>query len=221
MAWIEVARAAASRGIKSSQIHSVRLSGGIPIWMDKRGNKWFVDDASQGFLLHLKSKKKREISAKSGVVRAKRKERLEETKINALAMDETERLQELSIQADLAKPIVSLRLETYKIESQKLKLELQAGDLISRHLADFLFTGYLDRLNRELLQYRNKLENTFKQILIDVMIRTKEGEEVDEEKTAREMTKHIERETEDIIKNVKENQIRELQRWAKEEGIDL
>jgi hypothetical protein len=221
MAFVEVSRAAKNQGIRSQQVHSVRLKGTVPKWMEKRGKKWFVDETDIGFLLYLKSKVKKSVQVTRGVVRARRKATIVNGATEVLSSPETQRLQELSIQADLSQPIVKLRLETYKIEGQKLKLQQQAGDLISRALAEFLYMGYLDRMNRELLQYQNKIEEKTTQIISNFKVREKSGEETDAKITAQNITKIMCAETEEIIRNIKEAQISELKKWADENGVTL
>ena len=221
MPWITVVAAAKLYNVRPSQIHDVRLSGKIPKWMEKRGNTWHVKEDHNSLLLHLKSKTKKSTAAKVGHARARRRKATEKHEINVLSMSETEKLQELSIQAELSKPITGLRLEQYKIENQKLKLEQQAGDLISRSMADFLFTGYLDRLNRELLTYQNKLESDFDLVILNLIVRIREGEDIVSADIAREMKKLIVKETEDIIRNVKSTQITTMKKWALSEGIVL
>lgn len=219
--WIPVAVAAKKHKVKSSQIHSVRISGIIPDWMKQEGTKWYVDDTDNSFLLFLKSKTKKAINAKMGHAKKKRKDALETNELNVLTMSQTERLQELSIQAELSKPITNLRLEQYKIETQKLKLEQQSGDLISRSMADFLFNSYITRLNRELLTYQNKLETEFDHVVADLIVRIREGEDISSTDIAKSMKQLIVNETEDIIKVVKKSQIDALKKWAEEEGVQI
>jgi hypothetical protein len=221
MAMIEVVKAAKNHGVRTSQIHSARLDGNVPRWMEKRGVNWYVDDKDNDFILFLKSKIKKSNIVTFGKARAKRKQEIGSTELSILSMDETQKLQELSIQADLSTPIVKLRLETYKIEQQKMKLEIHAGNYVSRQMAEYLYLGYIDRLNRELLQYRNKLEIEFDHIIADVVVKTKAGEHVEPRTEAKRCTAHIDRETCDIIRNIKAAQLKELKQWAKDEGVDL
>ena len=138
-----------------------------------------------------------------------------------LSEDETNRLQELSIQADLSQPIVKLRLERYKIEKQKIDLEKTAGDLIERSLADFLYTGYLDRLNRENLQYQNKIGAEIERLLFEKVVHLPEGEEPDPKEIASSIVKLITREQEEILRNVKKQQLKALEQWASDNGVSL
>lgn len=221
MAWMDVAKAAKKHNVLTNQIHSVRNSGIVPEWMEKRGIKWFVDDKHPGFVLHLKSKVKKAIAARVGHAKIKRKESMDKSEVDILSSPETLRLQELSIQADLSKSITDLRLQMYKIEVAKLKLEQQAGDLISRYMADFLYFGYLERLNRELLIFPNKLEADFDKMLADVIVRVQEGEDVVAADVAREMKNLTVNEIEDIIRTIKKEQLKGIRQFAKEAGIKL
>jgi hypothetical protein len=189
--------------------------------MEKRGTVWFVDITHNGFILHLKSKIKKARAGEVGCTRKKRKESLKEKRIKELTRQETEHLQELSIQADLSKSITALRLENYKIETQKLKLEQQAGDLISRSMADFLYMGYLSRLNRELLTCQNKLEASYEKLIANLIVRVQDGEDVKAIVIAKEMKDININETEDIIKVIKQSQLDQLKQFAKDAGFTL
>lgn len=219
--WVSVADAARKFGVKSSQIHSVRLQGTIPDWMEKRQNKWLVDDESRDLFFFLKSKSRKARAGKQGSLKRKRKKKLKESKELSLSMEETERLQEISIQAELSKPITNLRLETYKIESQKLELEKKAGNLISRSLADYLYIGYLDRMNRELLQFKNRLVVDLEKQVNNILFRIKEGEEINPAEEADIMRDLFSEGTEEVIKSIKKDQAKELKKWARDEGISL
>ena len=162
------------------------------------------------------AKKKGSVSKKTNTLPKAKK-----TEDVILSVEDTKTLERASLQADLSQPIVKLRLEKYKIEVAKLNLEKQAGNLIPRALAEYLYTGYLDRLNRELLQYRNKMEVQFEHVLSDLIIQVRSGEEIVPVTYAKKMTKLIERETEELIRNIKSAQLSELKQWAKDEGVSL
>lgn len=219
--WIKVSKAAHEHDVKSSQIHSVRLDGEIPEWMEKRGTMWYVNTDAEGFHLHLRKKIKKSTSAKFGHERTRRRADLKKDKEERPLSEELAKLEEASIQAELSKPITALRLEKLKIEQQETKLQQQAGDLISRHLADFLYIGYLDRFNREFLSYQNKLEADFEKILAHLIVSVKEGEEFIASDVAKKFKELIVREGEEIIRNIKGDQLEALRRWAKENGIQL
>lgn len=221
MAVMLVKRAAEKYGLNSDLIHSARHSGEIPEWMEKRGTRWFVDDELNSFQLFIKSKIKHSSAAKRGHKNHDRNQEMEKSKDKVLSLTETERLQELSIQADLSQPIIKLRLQKYKIEAEKLQLERNAGNLISRELSEFLYTGYLDRLNREMLQYANKIEANVELLLNEMQMKLKAGEEVDSHEESKKVTLMIRNETEEIIREVKNAQKKNLKEWAKDEGMKI
>ena len=218
--WVGVTEASKQFDTAPDTIYGARVLD-CREWFAKHNGVWKVDIDHPEFTEFIKKKSGKSKGGKVANIKATRRRELESGKSDVMTLDDTRVLQEASIQADLAQPIVKLRLEKYKIEKSKLELEKQAGNLIPRQLAAYLYTGYLDRLNREMLQYRNKLEQQFELIIADVLVQSKGGGEVVPSDFAKKMTKLIKRETEETIRNVKKAQIAEVERWAEEEGISL
>lgn len=106
--------------------------------------------------------------------------------------------------AGLEEQIIKNEIARAKAELEKMKLKREAGELIEFKLAEFLFLGYLEKLNVELLSLTKKLEP-----IIDNLVK---------ERDTRGVLKRFSREFENIINEVKKAQEKDLQEWDEERG---
>lgn len=91
-----------------------------------------------------------------------------------------------------------------KLENEQLEIALRrsAGELIEYAAAEFLFTGYLEKMNIQLLSAPKKLEP-----VIDNLV--KDG-------NTKGILKRLIREFENMIKEVKRAQKDDIEKWAEE-----
>ena len=210
--WLNVAQASKELNVTTTQLHSGRADGTVPDWMEKRGRYWMVDINSSELQGFLGGKVKKSNQAKKGHDRK-----------SDIDVDDLEDLKRESIRADLEQPIVKLQFEKYKTEEAKIKLQIKSGELISRQLSEFLYTGYLSRFNSEMLQYQKKLEPLFEQLVTNVIVQTLESniENPDPKEVSKSISKTIAKETMDIIRIVKQSQLDNIAKWREEEGLDV
>ena len=95
MSFEPVPKVAKRHGVSPEQIHSVRLKGEIPEWMEKRGTRWVVDETNTSFKVFLQSKIRRAMNTKQGIKKKKKKKEIERQGLELLGEEETRRLQEL------------------------------------------------------------------------------------------------------------------------------
>ncbi len=125
-------------------------------------------------------------------------------KIPKLGAEEKE-LAELikqSNRANLEEQILKNDIARYKIEQEKIKLKKEAGDVIEFDLASFLFFGYMEKVNIDLLGLCKKIEP-----IIDNLVK---------EKDTRGILKRLNREFEIILKEVIKAQAEDVEQWEKE-----
>lgn len=145
---------------------------------------------------------------------------------------EIEQLAERAQRAKLEEPILKNEGYRLKHEQDRIKLQKEAGNLIEWELAQFLFTGYLERINTETLMFPKKFENKIEQMIHDLLIRspiistitdesTKTAvieilNQIDKKSLARELVKLNIREHEEIIRTVKAAQQDDIANWNEE-----
>jgi len=115
-----------------------------------------------------------------------------------------------SMAAKMRLPMQKETLNALKIEQEILKVAKEAGQLIEFELADFLFFGYIERMNRELLGFPARIKNE-----TTLMIQDAIKEKLDPGEVAERIIKIIVREFEAIIRETKKDQKRDVQEWAK------
>jgi len=145
-------------------------------------------------------------------------------------------LAEQSRQAKLEKPIIENALTHYKTEQAKLKLEGDAGRVVPYELVDFLWLGYLDRMNQQQLLFPKKFEPDIDKMLQAKLIRSPllhsiENEEVKQavidflqklptREIAREIVNMNVKENQEIIRIVKKEQALDVLNWKRDMGIE-
>lgn len=120
-------------------------------------------------------------------------------KTNGSELDD---LEEESMRAKLMEPILKNRSLEHKIEMNTLELKKAAGELIEFQLADFLFFGYMERINLELLGITRKIAP-----IIDNLVKEKKTEDI---------LKRFNREIEIILKEIKAEQEKDIKQWQDE-----
>lgn len=103
----------------------------------------------------------------------------------------------------LAEDIISKRTSN---QQAKRKLHKEDFTLIEWQLAMYLFFGYFEKFNNELLKLSDKLETPVRNM-------TAEGD-------ADGILKRYQREHESLLKEVKKSQALDLKNWKKENGVD-
>lgn len=125
-------------------------------------------------------------------------------------------LREQSMEATLTIPVKKLQLDMYKIENERLKLKRLAGDLIDFALAEFLFFGYMERINAEKLMFPKKLAPRIEQVLTDTISRAEDPQKINTKELTNEIVRWVIREEEEIIRSVKAHQQEDLKSWQGE-----
>ena len=115
---------------------------------------------------------------------------------------ELKSLAKAAYRADLEEQVLKNELHRFKIEQEKLKLKKEAGQLIEMSLANFIFLGYMEKMNIELLGLCKKIEP----IIINMA----------KEKDGKGILKRFNREFQNIIVGVKKSQSDDLEEWREE-----
>ena len=115
---------------------------------------------------------------------------------------ELKSLAKAAYRADLEEQVLKNELHRFKIEQEKVKLKKETGQLIELNLANFIFLGYMEKMNIELLGLCKKIEP----IIINMV---KEGD-------GKAVLKRFNREFQNIIVGVKKSQSDDLEEWREE-----
>ncbi|MCP4393490.1 MAG: hypothetical protein GY804_04380, partial [Alphaproteobacteria bacterium] len=103
--------------------------------------------------------------------------------------------------AELMKPIQTEELNRFKIEKEKLDLLKKAGDLQETKFAEFLYYGYIEKIQQDIISMTKKL-------------RPKIESEVQEGNTLN-VVKLIEKEIKSILISIQKSQKRDVKEWRK------
>jgi hypothetical protein len=212
--WLNVADASRELDVTTTQLHSGRANGTIPGWMRKEGRNWLVDIHSPELSFFLQGKVKKSNQTKKGHLKRG-------NSVSEVSQSKLQELTEQSAIADLEISISKAETEKYKAKKAKLDLEQRFGDLVSRKMAEFLYFGYLDRLNRESLQAGKKLEPKIEQIIVDIIMQARENSDIDPKVFAKKIRSIVGSEISESIRIVKESQQATLKKWAEDERVDL
>lgn len=109
---------------------------------------------------------------------------------------------EKSSRAVILKPILENDIKFYKIEREKLAMEKEAGNIIEKEFAEYLYFSYIEKVNRDLITLTKKLQGK-----LDMAV--KEG-------STKKVMKLIDVELKSILKEVKKSQQRDLKSWERE-----
>lgn len=105
--------------------------------------------------------------------------------------------------AKLEQEILKAQLLEYKNEQEKLKLMKESGGLIEYALADYLFVGFMELTNSQILQLMKKIEP----VVVNMC----------KENDPKAILKRLTRDLEAIIRDVKDNQAAAVKTWKKED----
>jgi hypothetical protein len=108
-------------------------------------------------------------------------------------------LAELANIAQLEQEISKAVVLKYKAEQEGIKLKKESGDLIEYAMADYLFTGFMETTNFQLLTFLRKIEP-------DIKNYCKENEPMD-------LIAQINKGLETILIDVKKQQKEEIKKW--------
>lgn len=158
-----------------------------PSWVyrDSARHSWRIDGDHPDFLALIK-----------------KVEDAEEAELSSAELDAASRRAQLEIH------IQKVDLNKYKIEQERLKLEQAAGKLVEWSVCEYLFLGYLERINRELLSYPARLEKK-----IELAIQEGVHATLPPSQIAGEVRKMIVRENEAVIKETKAAQKKDIEGW--------
>lgn len=182
--------AASRAGVSRTIIQKKLRQEPRPTWVfyDTSRAAWYVDAAHPDFIAYCQGAAQK-----------------------ADAPDSVKSLAAASAQAQLEIHIQKVELNKYKIEQEKLALKKEAANLIEWDLCEFLFTGYMERINRELLAFPKRISKNI-ELAIQDAAQTKQTPEA----VAAIVAKLITRETETIIREVKAAQKAEVEAWKSE-----
>jgi hypothetical protein len=113
--------------------------------------------------------------------------------------EELEALKRESNIARMQKPIEDVKRKQLINEEARLELKKQSGNLISYSLAEFLFLGYLDKFNNEILRMPKKIKPIIENLF--------------NEKKPEEIVKRITSELAVILREVRDQQQNDLKKW--------
>lgn len=108
-----------------------------------------------------------------------------------------------SHKATLMKPIQEMEKRTYEIEKRKVELEREAGGLLEFQMAEFLFVGYLEKMNIDLLSFMKKIRPIIKNLC--------------NENKPEEIEKRVNKEITLILKSISTAESKELKKWKRGE----
>lgn len=190
--YITQAEGARRLGVTRAYLQNQLKSANPPTFFERRGNAWRIDTQDPTWEQRVTT------SGKSPMT---------EDDIADLKV-ELQRLKAGSMKAGLEIPIQKAELNRYKIEQEKLALKKSCFDLIEYELCAFLFTGYMDKINREILDAPKKLGKKLELCYHDA-VQTK--------LPASEFTKKIQKiissELEDAIRAVVAEQKKDVAEW--------
>ncbi len=104
----------------------------------------------------------------------------------------------------LRKLELEIQEKEVKVANQIFIQKKQRSEVVEWNIADFLFFGYLEKINLDLLRMPKKIEPIVENLV-------KEGK-------TREIIRRFEREITTIIREVKKNQVETVQKWREESG---
>lgn len=104
--------------------------------------------------------------------------------------------------AQLEEQVIKNEYNRAKAEQEKMKMKIAAGELIEFRLAEFLFFGYLEKLNIELLSLTKKIEPIIHNLV--------------QEKDTKGVLKRFDREFENILTEVRKAQAEDVKTWNEE-----
>lgn len=104
-------------------------------------------------------------------------------------------------EAQLMEQIHKADLAGYKVEKEKVGLEVQAGHLMETSLAEFIFLSYMEKANTDLLGMMKRLEP----IVVNLV---KEGDH-------KKLMKRIDKEIQSILVDIKKNQKHDVISWRR------
>jgi len=155
----------------------------------EQNGKWFVDTDAPSWKRYLSE---RELQAGKVETRGRK------PKVDKYAGDLEELVFE-SKKASLNEQIHKSKLAEYKVEKERLAIEKEVGELIDYQLADFLFFGFMDKMANELLRLPKKLEPQIVNLA--------------KEKEYNGIIKLLTREHENVLKDIKTQQLADLKEW--------
>jgi hypothetical protein len=222
-----VVHAAKKWGIDGETIHRYRKKTPDCPWITptgKNGKRFIVDDTHPEFLEWIKVKRARGGRKRSEQQKARVRKTVAApaptTRPSDPVLDpDTVALQKQSIHAELKKPIVALEASMQKVELGRIKLKREAGENIERAFGDFLYTGYIERINVEHLTYPKKMRGKIKD-LVDEEIVHNNPADISAEALADRIVKLATRENESILRRVQEAQQEAVRQWKEENGIE-
>jgi hypothetical protein len=164
-----------------------------PDYAVQQGNRWYVD--------HTK------MTWKAIVEQAAEKKAVED----AGRSPDVAELRKESAKSKLMEPVLKEQMLRYKLEQEKLEIEKGAKRLIEFEMADYLFFGYIARIQRERLSMAKRATKKIENTILDGMHVKKSPAQI-----ANEIIKIINREQEQILRDVVADQKRELEKWEEE-----
>lgn len=195
--FITIAAASKQVGISVQGMRKKLKIVPLPGYFVKLGTRYFINPKDVTFKLILPILQK-----KNNVVPKVIKEK------PSIIEDDIETLKVQAVRAKYSQEIQKYDLNNIALEKKRIELKLQAGDIVETTLAEFIFIGYLEKLNRELLAMPKRIIREVGLIVKDG-IYTKE----DEKTITTKMMKVVDREIEVILRDVKKQQKKDITNW--------
>ncbi len=110
-------------------------------------------------------------------------------------------LYEKSTEARLKLDILKAEQLEYKIKQEQIKLERETGNLIEYEMAEYLFFGFMKKTNNQILTLIKKIEPDIKNLC--------------QENQPDELLRELQRNIESIIKDIQNQQKKDVKDWKK------
>lgn len=205
--YISQSEAARRLGVDRSAICKLQREDNTPTWLVPYGGRIMVDTMDPTWQQREEVASARDIAEDEPEQDSTEPGYLDDMDIPALKK-ELQRLKAGSIKAGLEIPIQKAELNRFKIEQERIALKRAAGQLIEYSLCEYLFIGYLERLNRELLDASKKTTKEIEMKIQDAMQTKAIPGDV-----AKQIAKIITRETEAAIRAVVSEQKKDVEEW--------
>lgn len=114
-------------------------------------------------------------------------------------------IEELAMKAHEAKmqqEIYKAELAAYKVEKESMEVKKAAGDIMQTDFGEFLFFGYMERCNLDLLRLMKRIEPMIENMVND--------------KNTRGIVKRINSEITNILKGIQKQQAEDAKNWRRE-----
>lgn len=204
LGYVTLSEAARIAGLSQNGLRKRIDNRGYQHLLKRVGGRIYIDPKSDEFKLLAD----RELNSTNDGGTNKTVKNILKTEFENMEMED---IKFKSAKAQLEIPIHKAMLNRYKIEKEKLQIEKDSKTVIEFGTAEYLYLGYLDRVNMELLNISKRISKK-----IELEIQGGIHGELEPSKIASKILKLITREHEAILRDVVKEQKNDLQSWQEE-----